>query len=302
MKISSIPLNNNSIAMQVQNKESNVSFCAGLTAKIMQEIQGADLLDISNRLAKKGIQTDFKDNKVIAWCSEKTIDIFQQLNEKYKLKLALPKGIFVENFENLNIDSPTHYGICNFFPTKLKKNSDEITPEKTLFFNNNLNWIDNTPLESRSNTWMYIDEITDIRYKTRESSSDNFLYTFLHDFAHVGHEDHLIKKIGAKALLEKLQSTNKEKTVEEFNKKYGTILSEICENATKNGFEAVACDMPRLIVNSLDGATLMPTKNPFIGTPYDRLSFLQKINSTQKNKQELPLEMLMKDFWNGKFD
>ncbi len=53
----------------------------------------------------------------------------------FGLKLALPKGIFVEDFKDLNVDNPSMYGFCNLAPTKLKKNSDEITPSRIIFFN-----------------------------------------------------------------------------------------------------------------------------------------------------------------------
>ena len=79
----------------------------------MQEIQRADILEISSRLAKKGIPTDFKGNKIIAWCCDKTIEIFEQINQKFKTNLSLPKGIFVENFQSLNVDTPNMYGFCN---------------------------------------------------------------------------------------------------------------------------------------------------------------------------------------------
>ena len=75
-------------------QKQNIAFEAGLTPKMIQEIQQADVLEISSRLAKKGMPTNFKGNKIVAWRRDKTIEIFEQLNNKYKLKLTFPKRNF----------------------------------------------------------------------------------------------------------------------------------------------------------------------------------------------------------------
>ncbi len=70
-----------------------------------------------------------------------------------------------------------------------------------------------------------------------------------------------------------------------------------------NPLEAVACDMAKVIVDSLDAKTLMPTKNPFIGTSYEKLSFWQRVNLPTHDKDEvLSLHEILRNFWNGKFD
>jgi len=67
---------------QSKNEQHKINFKAGLTSKMLQEIQREDVLEISSRLAQKGIPTDFKNNKIVAWCCDKTIDILQKLNDR----------------------------------------------------------------------------------------------------------------------------------------------------------------------------------------------------------------------------
>ena len=162
----------------LNNRKQKLTFKAGLSAKFVQEIANVDTIEVSNRLAKKGIPTDFKGNKVIAWCSEKAIEIFQQLNEQFNLKLTMPKGIYVEDFDNLNAD--TIYGFCNLAPTKLKKNSNEIIPSRTVFFNTFETTKKQCPSEIQ---WLYdwnnVNEIADFNYSTKLSSTDHFLDFFV---------------------------------------------------------------------------------------------------------------------------
>ena len=51
-----------------------------MTNKMANEIQTADVFKISNNLAKKGIDSEFQGNKVIAWCSNKVVEIFENIN------------------------------------------------------------------------------------------------------------------------------------------------------------------------------------------------------------------------------
>ncbi len=93
-----------------------------------------------------------------------------------------------------------------------------------------------------------------------------------------------------------------ESQIEEYQKKYGKKLSQICNYALKNPFEAVACDISRVIADSLDKNTLMPIRNPFIGTPYEKLSFWQRVNIPKYSDEERPLKEILRNFWNGKFE
>lgn len=284
-------------------QKQNIAFGAGLTPKMMQEIQQVDVLEISKKLAKKGIPTDFNGNKVIAWCCDKTVEIFEQLNKKFGQKLALPKGIFVEDFGKLNVEKPDYISFSNFAPTKLKKDSEEIISPMSLFFNTFETFkkdVDNKHLWFYD--WNNIDEISNFHYWAKNSSNNFFLDTFLHEFAHVAHEDRLLDKIGGQALIDKLNKCKDPICAEKFKNKYGKKLSWICDYAQSDPFESIACDIPKRIVDSLDKETLMPTRNPFIDTPYENLSFWQRMKIPNYPDKDRPLKEILRNFWNGKFD
>lgn len=269
-----------------KTQSQKLSFGGGLTAKMVQEIQQADVLEISNRLAQKGIPTDFKGNKVVAWCCDKTVSLFQQFNKKFGTRLALPKGIYVEDFKNLN-DNPNAFGTCNLLPSQLRKNSPKRISEKTIFFNSLINWNE-------------VDALSDFNFEKRMFSSDFFLYPFLHEFSHVLHLDKLIKNFDGKILKSKFESVKNQNQIIEFRNKYKDTISSICDYALKNPLDAIACDLPTKIINSIDKNNLTPLKNPFVKTPYEIIPFWKK---TQKHpNQDEHLEQVLRNFWNGEFD
>lgn len=266
-----------------------IVFGAGLTSKMMQEIQETDALEISRKLAKKGIPTDFKDNKVVAWCCDKIMAIFEQLNEKYKLRLTLPAGIYVEDFRLLREQDPNDLGTCNMLPTKLKLYSDDVIQPQTIFFNSLHNWEN-------------IDRISDNDFATGISSTPHFLNFGLHEVVHSAHEDRLLDALGAQALAKELDLYKKQGLRARYQQKYGTLVSQICDYAKTDPFEAIACDIPKIIVSVLDKETLMPTKNPFTGTPYENLSFWQRLNKAGSSGDINLLNEILRRFWNGEFD
>lgn len=304
MKVAFLPPNNNFNSSK--NQHTNVNFEAGLTPKMMQEIQQADVLEISARLAKKGIPTNFKGNRAIAWCSEKALRIIEQLNERFDAKLAMPKGVFVEDFAELNLPDTekSSYGFCNFRPTKLKKNSDEIVPAETVFFNSFDTFNSQVPPCMRlvAHDWNFINTIADFQYWTKASSTDHFLDLFMHEFSHVPHIDRMLQRFGGKTSAKKIDQIKSAEYKEEYKRKYGSKISQICDYALEAPPEAVACDMSRIIAECLDKETLMPTRNPFIGTPYERLSLLQRINIPYYSDEQRPLPEILRNFWNGNFD
>lgn len=264
--------------------EQNLSFKAALTPKILQEIQQADVVEISSKLAKKGIPTDFKENKVIAWCCNKTVEILQHLNKNFGQRLSFPKGIFVEDFKNLNVEDPLLLETCNLRLSELRKNSNERIPSRTIFFNSIYNWDD-------------IDSISDNQYVAKHFSTDHFLYAFLHEFSHASHEDRLLNKLGGQKLAKALETLNKDEQLQKYRANYGPTVRQICDYAENTPLDAIACDMPKIIVDSLDKDTLMPTKNPFIGTPYEKIHFWKRTPIDTN-----PIHKILRNFWNGKFD
>lgn len=299
MKISFYAQNNNSIKPQ----NNCVSFEAGLTPKMMREIQCTDVAEISKRLAQKGIPTNFQGNKVVAWCSEKTVGIIQQLNERFKLQLALPKGIYVEDFGQLKVDNPKIAGFCNLLPAQLKQGANEVTPEMTVFFNTFETARQNTP---QAFHWLYnwnnVSELADINCTTKDASTDHFLGIFLHEQSHVSHEGHLLEKFSRSKVGKKLKSALEQKQIEKYQRKYGAKALQICGEATKSPLEAVACDMSKTIIGSLDKETLLPTRNPFVGTSYEQLPMLRRTIQSLKLNSFKSTKEVIRDFWNGKFE
>lgn len=298
MKILFACQNNNS------NQPPKIVFGAGLTRVLEKEILNTDVLEISDRLAQKGIPTDFNGNPVIAWGSAKTIELFERLNKNYKLKLALPKGIYAKDFRELNTDEPEAMGICNFFDTELIKGSKTRIPGQTVFFNTFETAINNTPPEHRwLLNWLNINRISDYLYQTKHLSTDHFLGVFIHEFTHNSHESNAFDKLGNwDMVLEKFRTVKESENIEEFKRKYGQKISQICEYALTNPLEAVACDFSKVVADSLDPQTLLPTRNPFIGTPYENLSFWQMVKIPNCSDDERPLQEILRRFWNGKFD
>lgn len=281
MKVAFFVQNNNSNP----NNSRNLVFGAGLTPKMMQEIHKTDVVELSRKLAQKGIPNDFEGNKVLAWCCDKTVDIFQQLNQRFGLNLALPRGIYVEDFRNLNVDNPQMYGFCNLAPFELRKGVSEDVPSRVLFFNSLHKWED-------------IDLISDRRYKDKFASTDFFLDIPFHEFIHSTQEDRLLDLFDGEILLEKLQSLKDPKQIAMYQKKYGSKVSKISNYALNDPLDAIACDLSRRIANSINHDSLTPTKNPFGGSPYqDKLSSFQKLQLKLN-----PLNKLLKKFWNGEFE
>lgn len=285
-------------------KGRNISFTAGLTPAIRAEIHQVDIKMVSNRLAKYGIDSDFKDNKTVAWCCEKVVNIFQKINE-YGYNLALPKGLFVEDFSNLNLPANKYRMFCNIAPARLKKGSDEVVPPQTIFFNNFETALKSIPANEQ---WFYkldsINEIADYEFANKVTSTDSFLYLPLHEFTHIVHKVRLLKKIGSGAFSKIFEQYNDNNRVKEYQTLLGAKTTQICESAVINPFETIACDIPRYIVKALDEKSLLPMRNPFINTPYGNTSFWQlfrrKINvNTDKDVQ---FDQLLNDFWNGKYN
>lgn len=264
-----------------------VAFRAGFTKKMQQEVFEINPTKISEKLAKKGIPTDFKENKIIAWSCYKAIEILQQINNNFNQKLSFPKGIYVEDFNNLYVEDRFALGTCNLLFSKLRKDSNEVVPSRTVFFNSIHNWDD-------------IDSISDNQYAAKHFSTDFFLYPFLHEFLHVIHEDRLLNKLGGIKLKKILEKMNEDEQLQNYRKMYGSSVRQICNYAENTPLDAVACDMSRVISGVLDKETLIPTRDPFIDTPYEKQFFWQKKSNSTSNNENL--YNILKKIWNGKFD
>lgn len=303
MKIVSVCQNKPKTQTEISRSNCAVSFGSGLTAKLRGEMLNADIVKISNQFSKKGTEVDFKDNKVIAWCCEQAANIFEQLNKRYNFRLVMPRGIIVEDFQDLKLDNPNMYGFCNWLPTRIYKNTNNIVPEKTLFFNSFESVHDQIPPKIRwERNWENIDNISDYKFENGSLSTSNFLGIFLHEFSHLAHEEMLLNKFNGSKLAKNLEQTKNLKQIDEFQKRYASKLSDICVYAKTDPFEAIACHMSKIIADCIDNETLMPKTNPFLSSPYEDLTISQKIKFfNKKRKNDLSLEEILRNFWNGKF-
>lgn len=283
MKVLSYYKNNKTPA-----SENLIHFEAGLTYKMLKEIEQSDVLDISKEISKAGIPNDFKDNKMVAWSCNQVINIIQQINKRFKAKIPLPKGIYVEDFRNLD-DNPDAFGTCVLLPSKLIKNSETVIPEKTIFFNSSVDWNN-------------VDKLADINYAAKMFSSDFFLYPFMHEFSHVIHLDSLISLFKGKNLVDKLELAVRDESINKLSSNERDKIALISDYALKTPLDTIACDIPTRIINTLNKENLKPLQNPFLGTPYEKLSLKQRKNLTEGLNKERSLNEILRDFWNGKFD
>ena len=277
--------------MKIQS--TNTNFQAGLTSKMQNEIRSADVSKISREFLNNGIETDFKENKILAWCSLQCLKIIKTINEKYGLNLGLPNGVFVEDFKKLNIKEGNATGFLNFAPTKLHLSENKITPEKTIFFNE----FKGFNYSGGNEFWDRIDRMADENFDRHFSSTDFFLEPILHEFLHAVHEQNLIQKLGGKKLVKLLEETLTPPKLETFRAKYGRMLEKICTYASETPFEAVACDLSKRTIENLDKTTLLPQSNFIKSSPYRKLSPLKRHFIYES--ESTPTRTL-RHFWEGK--
>lgn len=261
--------------MRIQNNKT-LNFKSGLNANMRQEIRNCNVGQISNEFQKHGIETNFKGNKTVAWCSLKAFELVK------KLRLGFPKGVFLEDFDKLCTARDDLLGLCNFAPTLLYKNNGVVIPANTLFFNQNI-------------SWGLIDSIADESYEYGFSPSSFFLEPFIHEFAHSMHENNLLNKFSGVEFLKKVYDSKKEEKIQKFHNKFDFILAKICIYASTDPFEAVACDLSNRIIKNLNKNDLTVNSDFLPNSPYRK----EKMFDFKLNEDKL--SKTIKNFWNGKF-
>jgi len=269
--------------MLINQNTYTFNFKSGYTSQMKREVSACDAQKISAYLANYQIKSDFKNDKTAAWCVLKCFELLRNFNKQFNLNLGFPNGIFVEDFNKLRVDRTGVLGFTNFAPAKLFTGKDCITPEKTIFFDK----LD----------WYKADEISDENYKFGISTTDFFLETFLHEFMHVIHEDNLLKQKSGSEVITILQKMLNPQFITTFRSKYETILKSICDYAAENPLEAVACDISKRVLNSIDKNTLIPQNNFTLSSPYKKLSLLEIFYMLCSRKQEK--KQLLNKIWTG---
>ena len=276
----------------INNFSSNkTTFRAGLTNQIKNEINSCDVRKISHELRNVNIESDFKGNKVVAWCVFRCTKLITEINNKYGLNLALPKGIFVEDFSKLNVNNQDAFGFMNFAPTFLYSDKKIITPEKTIFFNEfkDMNY------KGGNKIWEQADEIADMNFENKDATTDFFLEIFLHEFAHVIHEGNMQTKIHngldlVNIIISMLKGQNPA-----FQKLRPEISEKICQYATTNQLEMTACDLTKRILDNASRETLQPIGNFTRNSPYKVKNIFKEIFTLNNKFNEL-----LQNTWNGK--
>ena len=258
--------------MLISKNSKTLNFKAGLTSQMKKDIATCDPNKISYYLNRHSIQSDFKNDKTVAWCVLKCYELLKNFNKQFNLNLGFPKGIFVEDFNKLNIIEQGTLGFTNFAPTKLYLKNDSITQEKTIFFDM-LNW-------------EKIDEISDENFKFKITTTDFFLETFLHEFTHVIHEDNLLNKKNGSNVIAFLQKMLNPQFIKTFRIKYESILKSMCNYASENPLETVACDLSKRILNSTDKNTLKPQSDFMHSSPYQNFSIIKRFCMLYDKKHE----------------
>lgn len=239
-----------------------LSYTGGLNKQMVSEIKRTNISSIENRLNTQGINADFAGNKFIAWSSLKVTELVNNLNKKFHLNIELPRNIFVKNLTELHTDdTAVSYGITNFLPCRLYKNNNDIMPAMTVIFNKEF-------------PWHMVDEISDYEYHTKNTTSNFFLESFIHEFSHIAHEGNLLNKFGVDDTVKKLVALNNPNNNNRYKLIYGSLAKEnICNYAQECLFDLTACDMSKRIIDKLDKNTITPFDNPFKNSPYEKIKF-----------------------------
>ena len=145
--------------------------------------------------------------------------------------------------------------------------------------------------------WDKIDKWSDINFDERFSTTDFFMEIFIHEFAHVIHNNNLLKKISMSKLAKKFKLIQNPIYLRKFQDKYENRLDNICTYASSHPFEAVACDLSKRIINNTDRNTLEISKNIISQSPYENTNFI-----TRKLKYKDAIDKLLNSIWRGKFD
>lgn len=274
--------------MRVNNINTTINFQAGFTKQLKTEALSCNINKISKEFAKQGIPTDFKNNRIAAWCSVKCFEIIQYLNKTYNLNLGLPKGIYVEDFSKLRVADKEADAFCNLAPTNLYLDNDKIMPENAIY----INQYKEADYRGGNNFWENIDFLANSDFANKYTPTDSFLYIFMHEFSHVIHNTNMINKLGGENYLKTVLKTFEPDFLQEFPQKYGEILSHLNYYATTHPLDTIACDLAKRLTDGINTSHFIPQNNLLENTPYLRKKPFAK---------EDVFDQTIRRFFNGNF-
>ncbi len=266
----------------------DISFQAGLKPEFMKEIKNLNPNAAVNNFKLYNIESEFSDNKIIAWCCSKVLDILKEINKQNNTNLGFPKAIFVEDFKNLKIDTDNIIGFSTFQPSRINKRDTRIYPEQTIFFNKNFNWD-------------LIDFYADTEFLNKNLPTNHFLDVFVHEFGHAAHSSNILKKCGVKRYLKFLDNIKDRSLIEEYNETFSEQLSSLCIYAKRNPLETIACHFSKSVLEIVNKNNLSVNTDFKICHPYDsKYKIMNIINSLKKNTEKEKFFKFLTDVWNGK--
>ena len=268
-----------------KNVRDKISYAGGLTKPMISDIRRVDVFSVQTHFLQHNINTNFEGNKFLAWASVRVFEVLKGIQKQFNLNLGMPKNILVEDFSKLKINNyEKTYGFTNLVPCRLHKASENVTPSFSIIF-------------QKGFPWEKIDEISDADfYQAKNTTTDFFLESIFHEFAHIIHLDSMLKKFGVDETLKRLLTLTNEANVRKYHRDFGDIVeANLCKYAAKEPLDLVGCDISKRVISSIDRDKIFPTANPFADSPYEA-TFAVKHLFQVKN----PLDILIRQVYQGK--
>lgn len=274
-------------------QQTRLSFKAGLTPAIMKRADTTFVPGIESAFQKYyGVNAKFEHNHAVAFCCGIVADIFETLTKKFNLPFgAVPPNIRIFKPETLiNKTNADSLGFCLIDSQPVLIGNPEFEA-RSLFLNSKFRTLRDINLDAEANY-----------NANRWNSTNHFLHTFIHEWAHNVHTDCLYRAFGydghCPLARQRYNSINgyyydpnpyisgidhlikmrfagyspeAKKAIQKEISRYaaGERNVRTKEEIGGNPFEVVAETVTKKIVDTLNPTTLMPEKNPFAANGQD---------------------------------
>lgn len=167
--------------MKIESNQK-ISFKAGLNTKILLKEKFINPQKQEQFLLQNfGINADFKENKSIALANRLCAEIFNNIAQKFNMKINFPPFITVYERKVINKDAD-YVNFC-LTDTKSVIKGDNPFPGRSIFFKN-------------YKSLKQVDKITQDLFESKKTSTDHFLSPFIHEWLHCLHLNYLYEKYG----------------------------------------------------------------------------------------------------------